>query len=343
MKNLLFLFGIIFSGNIYTVRTKLSEGDKEVLKELYSASKSYSNLSSEVRSLVDKFLWNSITLENGNTYRLFLCSKGKGREDQLSLRCKVCVEGKNSLRSIPELIGSDKDFAYLVKSQNSNYLSNQDSMNLLLAQQENKAFYKKLADGLEVHKAKKNYIDYLKNQKQVSSKYIDAWKNYALLSSTFTAKHSTKIPSNSNTTFQSATKTFSTSAKPIAASSAPFVKSALKSKKIIPAMALAGAAGLAYNYFKIKDENEDKEKTSIEVINNLFEDNLESSMKDNDQDKNLHKNDFSYMSQFSKFCTSNPGKVASAAVITGALVYGAYKLYESDFFAESKSKKLANK
>jgi hypothetical protein len=296
-------------------RTRLSVDEINDRKQLYFQSEEYKKLPAELKSLVNKFAFDTQKID-GDLYRLSISGKGVGRENELRLRCVVNGE----MKTISQL-QADNKFNDWVKYQafdpkgkwvgaevvgdvcSSNLNANSASVaksstrpaiythslkpniKLLQAAQSQQAFYKKLLDGL-------------------STKPLAIAENICLQG----------LQSATQVTAQSTANAFkAATANTAAASTAAVTKSASSFVKMgkfaIPAAAVTGVAALAYKYgFQQKFV----EQPVVE-------------------EKSLSK-----MAQLSKYCRNNPGTTIGAVASIAALGYGAYKLYNSDIFAESK-------
>jgi hypothetical protein len=294
-------------------RERLSLAEIKERKDLYSQSRSYQNLSPELRSLVNKYAFETQII-GGDSYRLSICPKGSGREKQLCLKCAVSGKMKN----IRELLKTDNKFRNWISNEivptalqktaapvlsmvdridypkrfvvaNSKREVYSDSIKKAMSKNAKMPIYVKKSDfakASELKKVIKTYASSLKGEQQAAKTYSAAWRNYAAECSKSTLS-----------------SVAGDAASSMAKAGVPLVKvgaSSVAKKAAIP-VALGATALAGYYVFKKQPKAEP-----------------------------------SYMQRISSFCSNNPGKTAGVIAGTAALAYGAYKLYDSDIFAESK-------
>jgi len=355
-------------------RARLSLDEINTRKQLYFQSSEYKKLLPEVKSLVDKFAFQTLKICD-NFYRFTISGRGVGRENEFTLLC--VVNGK--FKTISELLRNDEIFKnwinystfdskgkwigtsvlgnldldnskfigssvvkplsevtkYIHKTK-PDILPNTNIRTYLNAVQSEQALYKKLLDGLSTKSLPMKSLPEIGNLFLQGSTKLSTEKVASLASNAAVNNVAEKVASSANKVAQ--------------ANSLVFFKSALslaKNNKYVLAGGggvVATAAGvIAYNKYGVKEEPvntkiEETKKTQDNVVGKKDKSVNEQQFNEKFESHNGNTESSSGLAQLSQYCQTNPGKtVGGIAAI--ALGYGAYKLYHSDIFAESKKAK----
>jgi len=113
---------------------------------------------------------------------------------------------------------------------------------------------------------------------------------------------------------------------------------AKKNKYFLAGGAVATVGVFAYNKYGVKEERKEKPQVNETQSENklVYEKNSSNNLQQESLDHQVNVKQRSYLEQFYQYCPDNLGRTVGAVATIGVIGYGLYKLYNSEFFAESK-------